>query len=222
MFTTLQKRILYCIYKRERWFKVRIWKTSLAYTTLKRQIAGDFFKVGETAANSSESCEDASCLETLFILARVSWQMFSLALLTSFSIQYSIVKKQTYLATFATVLKYIGCPFNNTFFFFRDLTSFMAFRMITKEKAEKCFRRWPVWILFSVSVIKSRLTKHAFLCVKNENVLKTSPCILSISSIHFSQNSKPKKKKKSEYERKLYINSCPLGLSYKRLTRTQN
>ena len=155
MFTTLQKRILYCIYKRERWFKVRIWKTSLAYTTLKRQIAGDFFKVGETAANSSESCEDASCLETLFILARVSWQMFSLALLTSFSIQYSIVKKQTYLATFATVLKYIGCPFNNTFFFFRDLTSFMAFRMITKEKAEKCFRRWPVWILFSVSVIKT-------------------------------------------------------------------
>ena len=99
MFTTLQKRILYCIYKRERWFKVRIWKTSLAYTTLKREIAGDFFKVGETAANSSESCEDASCLETLFILARVSWQMFSLALLTS---SPGTLVKQTYLATFAT------------------------------------------------------------------------------------------------------------------------
>ena len=95
-----KKRILYCIYKAERWFKVRIWKTSLAYTTLKRQIAGDFFKVGETAANSSESCEDASCLETLFILARVSWQMFSLALLTS---SPGTLVKQTYLATFATV-----------------------------------------------------------------------------------------------------------------------
>ena len=81
----------------------------------------------------------------------------------------------------------------------------MAFRMITKEKAEKCFRRWPVWILFSVSVIKSRLTKHAFLCVKNENVLKTSPCILSISSIHFSQNSTAPKRKKNLNMKESYI-----------------